>query len=95
MNKTPEKLIEGTQDLIKYIGKPEQIYSDQEGALNSPEWIRFRNGLNIKHLTTITGALTVESFNRTLKHLLGTRITSKNTSKQEWVSELLQVLRKT
>lgn len=50
--KHPSSLIEGAKDLIKYIGKPEQFYSDQEGAFNSAEWQRSMNGVDMKHVTS-------------------------------------------
>lgn len=50
----------------QHTGKPEHIYSDQEGAFQSPEWVRFINSPNLNHLTFISGAHIVERFNRTL-----------------------------
>lgn len=37
--KTPGKLIEGTKDIIKQIGKTEQFHSDQEVAFHPDDWM--------------------------------------------------------
>lgn len=62
--------------------------------MQSPEWAIFISRLNIKHVTSITGSYTVERFSRAPTHIPGARMASKKLPKQEWTSELLQVLRK-
>lgn len=64
-NKTPEQLIEATNDLVKHVGKPEQVYSEQEGAFHSPKWTIFISSTN-DALNADEGVHIVERFSRTL-----------------------------
>ena len=58
-NKQPDELIRGLKENFKTMGKPTQLYSDEEGSFNSTKYIRFLNENNIKHKQTVTHAHTV------------------------------------
>ena len=81
-NKDAQNLIDATKDIFHNVGKPQQIYSDQEPALIGTEYTRFLNAQRVKHLTSINGAHTVERFNRTLKNMLDRRLRAKSLSKK-------------
>ena len=49
------------------MGKPKQLYSDEEGSFNALRYIRFLNENNIKHVQTTTHAHTVERFAQTFR----------------------------
>ena len=46
--------------ILRTIGVPKQIYSDQEGSLNSPDFIKLMNKHHIKHIMVVDSAHTVE-----------------------------------
>ena len=65
--KKPYDVVNAFKEILEKIGIPKQMYSDQEGSFNSPEFIRLLNEKKIKHITSISGAHGIERFNRTLK----------------------------
>ena len=64
-NKQLDEIIRALNKLLEHIGKPKQIYSDEEGAFNSNKYIKFVNGQTIKHIQTTTHAHTTERFIQT------------------------------
>ena len=42
-NKQPDEIISGLKHIFDKLGKPKQIYSDEEGAFNSTKYIKFLN----------------------------------------------------
>ena len=58
-NRQPSEIIRGLK-LIKSMGKPKQIYSDEEGGLRSLQFNRFMNENDMKSIQTNTHAHTVE-----------------------------------
>ena len=81
-NKDAQNLIAATKDIFHNVGKPKQIYTDQEKAMTGNEYRRFLSDQRVKHLTSINGAHTVERFNRALKNMLDRRLRAKNLSKK-------------
>ena len=65
--KTAKDIIEAMNIVLHTIGIPKQICSEFEGGVDSPDFQKLLNLHNIKRVTTIRGAHTVERFNRTLK----------------------------
>merc|ERR1711966_46025 len=49
-NKQPDEIIRALTKVIETLGKPKQLYSDEEGAFNSTKYIRFINEQSIKHI---------------------------------------------
>ena len=70
------------------------MYSDQEGAFSTTEFIRFLNEHKIKHITSLSGAHTVERFNRTLKEKTQVRLDAMGLSRDKWVEHLKPILNK-
>ena len=53
-NRSPSEIIRGLKLIIEELGKPKQLYSDEESSLRSTEFFRFINGDNIKTVQTST-----------------------------------------
>ena len=49
------------------MGKPKQLYSDEESSLRAKVFFRFINDNDIKHIQTNTHAPSAERFIRTFK----------------------------
>ena len=75
----------------KMGGKPETIYSDNEGAFNSKDFIKYINDNNIKHIITLGHAPIAERTIRTIKKMIYDR---HEVTKQPWHELLFQVLLK-
>ena len=87
--------IEAMKEIIeKFGGPPKQLYSDQEGAFETAGFIRFLNENKIKHITSLSGAHTVERFNRTLKEKTQVRLDAMGLSRDKWVEQLKPILNK-
>ena len=61
-NRTPEEMIRGLNEICISIGKPKQLYSDEESSMRSPQMIEFIYQAEIKSVQTSTHAHTVERF---------------------------------
>ena len=92
--KTPDLLIEAMKEVLEKIGTPKQVYSDYEGAFESTAWVRFLNSHAIKKVMTVGSAHGVERFNRTVKHMIQTRLDAQGLDRWRWVEELGPILRK-
>ena len=66
-NKQPDEIITGLKYMFDKLGKPKQLYSDEEGAFNSTKYIKFLNENNIKHIQTTAHAHAVERFIQTFR----------------------------
>ncbi len=64
------------------MGKPKQLYSDEEGSFNSTKYIKFLNEHNIKHVQTATHAHTVERWVQTFRTNLQRRLDALNQDKK-------------
>ena len=73
-SKTADEVVDATKEIIEKIGKPQQIYSDQEPAFSSPNFVRLMNEKKIKHISTIGKAHAVERLNRTIKTNMTNRL---------------------
>ena len=82
------------EEILNKIGVPKQIYSDQEGSFNSPEFIRLINKHHIKHIMVLGKAHTVERFNRTLKEKITERLEVLGGDPDAWTEYLDEVLNK-
>ena len=81
-NKQPDEIIRALKKVIENIGKPKQIYSDEEGAFNSNKYIKFINEQNIKHIQTTTHAHPAERFIQTWLNNLHRILNAKTRIKQ-------------
>ena len=81
-NRTPESMIDGIRKIITSIGKPKQLYSDEEYSMKSVKMNRFPNDNDIKAIQTTTHAHTAERFIRTFKDNLYRRLDALNEDKR-------------
>ena len=61
-NRSPSEIIRGLKLIFEELGKPTQLYSDEESSLRSQEFFRFINEHNINTIQTPTHAHTIERF---------------------------------
>ena len=87
------KTIRGLKEIFKTMGKPKQLYSDEEGSFNSLKYIRFLNGHHIKHIQTVTHAHTVERFVQTFRSNLQRRLETLKRDKSEWIKHISSILK--
>ena len=73
-NRPPSEIIRGLKLIIEELGKPKQLYSDEESSLRSQEFFRCINEYNIENIQTTTHAHTVECFIYTFKMNLYRRL---------------------
>ena len=86
---------EAFKEIIEKMGKkPKQMYSDQDGAFERKAFVKFLNESQIKHITSLTGAHTVERFNRTLKEKTQVRLDAMGLDRDKWVDQLKPILNK-
>ena len=93
-NRTPESMIEGLKKIIESMGKPKQLYSDEESSMRSAKMIKFLKQNEIKSIQTTTHAHTVERFIRTFKMNLYRRLDALNESKSDWVKHIGPIIKK-
>ena len=91
-NRTPESMIEGIRKIIASMGKPKQLYSDEESSMRSAKMNRFLNDNDIKSVQTTTHAHTVERFIRTFKMNLYRRLDALKQNKTEWVKHISDII---
>ena len=95
-NRTPESMIEGIKKIITSMGKPKQLYSDEESSMRSLKMNRFLNDNDIKTVQTTTHAHTVERFIRTfIKDNLYRRLGALNEDKSDWVKHISSIIKHT
>ena len=78
--------------LIEELGKPKQLYSDEESSVRSQGFFRFINENNIKTIQTSTHAHTVERFIDTFKISLQRRLDALNQDKNDWIKHIIILL---
>ena len=61
-NRKPSEIIRGLKLIFEQLGKPKQLYSDEESRLRSNELFRLVNENNINTIQTLTHAHTIERF---------------------------------
>ena len=91
-NRSPSEIIRGLKLIIEELGKPKQLYSDEESSLRSTEFFRFINENNIKTIQTSTHAHTVERFIYTFRMNLQRRLDALNQDKNEWVKHVKNIV---
>ena len=92
-NRTPESMIDGFKKIFISLGKPKQLYSDEESSMRSVKMNRFLNGNDIKTIQTTTHAHTVERFIRTFKDNLYRRLDALNEDKSDWVKHISSIIK--
>ena len=93
-NRTPESMIEGIKKIIGSMGKPKQLYSDEESSVKSAKMVEFLNRTEIKSVQTSTHAHTVERFIRTFKDNLYRRLDALKQDKKDWYRHISDIIKK-
>ena len=81
--------------MLDKIGKPQQIYHDNEGYFSSIEFIRLLNGHNIRQLIVSTKEPFAERAVQTIKNMIHARIEGLDLPVEKWVEMLPAILRNT
>ena len=66
-SKQVNEIMRALEDVFKSLCKPLNIYTDEEGAMNSDTCLTFINKYNFKHMQTTTHAHTAERFIQTFR----------------------------
>ena len=76
------------------MGKPMQLYSDEESSFRAKVFFRFISENDIKNVQTSTHAPSVERFIITFKHILYRRLDGLKQDKSEWVKHVTNIITK-
>ena len=76
------------------MGKPKQLYSDEESSMRSAKMIRFLKESDIKPIQTTTHAHTIERAIRTFKDNLYRRLDALNQDKTKWINHIESIIKK-
>ena len=93
-NRSPSEIIRGLKLIFEQLGKPKQLYNDEESSLRSQQFFRFINENNIKTIQTSTHAHSVERLIYTFKMNLYRRLDGLNQDKNEWVEHVKNIVDK-
>ena len=66
-NRQPTELISALKSIFQSMGKPKQLYSDEQSSFRAKVFFRFIHENGIKHIQTSTHAPSVERFIRPFK----------------------------
>lgn len=77
------------EDIRKMGGKPETMYTDNEGAFVSNEIQKYFKDVNIRHITTLSHAPVAERQIRTIKSMIYQRVEKTH---EKWYNLLFPVL---
>ena len=91
-NKQPEECVWAFKEVLDKIGKPQQIYHDNEGYFSSIEFIRLLNEHKIKQIIVSTKAPFAERAVQTIKNMIHARIEGLDLSVEKWVDMLPAIL---
>ena len=70
------------------MGKPKQLYSDEESSFRAKAFFRFISDNDIKHIQTSTHAPSAERFIRTFKDNSYRRLDGLKQDKSDWVKHV-------
>jgi hypothetical protein len=93
-DKMPKECIRALQEVLSKIGKPKQLYHDNEGSFNSILFIRLCNENNIKQIVTSTPPQFAERAIQTVKNMIHKRLDGLELSKEQWVDMLPSIINK-
>ena len=92
-NRQPAELIRSLKLIFQSMGKPKQLYSDEEGGFRAKEFIQFIHENDIKHVQTSTHAPTAERFIITFKDNLYRRLDALNQDKSKWIEHVDNIIK--
>ena len=87
-NRTPEETIAGLKKIFESMGKPKQLYSDEESSMRSSQMNKFIHDSETKSIQTTAHAHTIERFARTFKDDLHRILDSLNQDKSECIKHI-------
>ena len=93
-NKQPEECVRAFKEVLDKIGKPKQIYHDNEGSFSSTKFIRLVNENNIKQIIVRTKAPFAERAVQTIKNMIQARIEGLDLTVEKWAEMLPAILKK-
>ena len=91
-NKQVNEIIRGLEEVFATMGEPQQIYSDEEGAMNSDSFLTFIFEHQFKHIQTSTHAHTAERFIQTFRLNLQRRLDATKESTEEWAKHVFSIV---
>ena len=93
-NNAPTLLEAIKEGITKMGGKPQSLYTDDEGALNTPLIQNYLKDHNIRHIVTRSHAAVAERTIRTIKDMIDKRLESAKTRDEDkrWIDVLYPVL---
>ena len=92
-NKKPEECIRAFKEVLDKIGKPKQIYHDNEGSFSPTEFTGLLNRNNIRQIIVSTKAPFAERAIQTIKNMIHARIDGLDLSVEKWVEMLPAILK--
>ena len=92
--RTPETMIDGFKKIFTSMGKPKQLYSDEESSMRFAKMNRFLNENETKSVQTTTHAHTVERFTRTFKMNLHRILDALSENKAKWITHKIEIFQK-
>ena len=92
--KQPHDIIMAFKEIMRVIGVPKSIFSDQEGSLLSTEFLKILNENKIEQKTTLNHAPYAEVFIRTLKQMIHDRLHGEGLNVDRWIDVLKPTLSK-
>ena len=87
-------MVEGIKKIITSMGKPKQLYSDEESSMRSLKMIKFLKQNDTKSVQTTTHAHTVERFIRTFKMNLYRGLGGLRQDNTEWIKHIDNIINK-
>ena len=94
-NNAPSILESVKEAITKMGGKPQSLYTDDEGGLNTPLIQKYLKDQNIRHIVTRSHAAVAERTIRTVKAMIDKRIESakkRDNQNKRWIDVLYPVL---
>ena len=93
-NRQPTELTAASKLIVRSMGKPKQLYSDEESSFRAKVFFRCMNENDVKHIQTSTHAPSAERFIRTFKDNSYRRLYGFKQDKREWVKHVSSILTK-
>ena len=93
-NRQPTELISALKSIFQSMGKPKQLYSDEESSFRAKVFFRFIIENDIKHIQTSTHAPSAERFIITFKYDLYRRLDGLKQYTSDWVKHVSSILTK-
>ena len=91
--RTPEAMIDGLKKIFISMGKPKQLYSDEESSMRYVKMVQSMNQAEIKSVQTSTHAHTVERFVKTFKDNLYRRLDALKQDKSDWFKHISNIIK--